>query len=103
MPPAVVAFTREVKHLVENRCRSIVRRVRPPAFVRFSRRCLQQHNLVAELSDKDGVFVILRETTAESLTMAELQNTVLQALQHACLRAELQVGSACTLGDVSSL
>lgn len=69
----IVAFSAAVRKLVVNRTQ--VFRGRSdclPGFVRFTRRWLHANSLKAEISDKDGVFVLLNSALRRSLILHEL-------------------------------
>jgi hypothetical protein len=72
----VVAFSAAVKRLVINRTIGLRgRRVCLPGYVRFTRRWLQANSLRAEVSDKDGVFVLLHSDLRRSMVLHELLNS----------------------------
>jgi hypothetical protein len=74
MPAAVDAFIRNSCHFIRQ-CLRLVPRVsfRPPGFLAFTLKWLRYKNLRVEVSDKDGVFVVIPRQIAVELVQKELK------------------------------
>ena len=83
MPEAVVAFLREASQFIVKCLASVPRmRSRLPGFVDYTMSWLKRSDLRVEVSDKDGVFVVLPRSVAVELVNRELKKTVLSAARH---------------------
>lgn len=68
MPPVVQPFTTAITNLVVGRFRNVRSTPKLPGFIRFTRDWLRKNGMRAELSDKDGVFVVVPRSIVEKLS-----------------------------------
>ncbi len=81
MPEVVPAFLKQAKNLIEKAISPLVRtRIRAPICVAFSKRWLHGRRLRAELSDKDGVFVLVGEHALITMLAEQLRKTCYRAV-----------------------
>lgn len=81
VPASLDRFLGSCSHLLEAQIRRAGRFVsRLPGFVGFTRRWLRKQDLLAELSDKDGVFAIVARSCLNSMIYAELSKPFYRAV-----------------------
>ncbi len=85
MPPAVYAFLNHARPLLVGKFQSRSFAKIEPGFLRFARNWMAKHNLRAELSDKDGVFVLAHDDVVNNLVMSQLVAPKYRPVSPLCL------------------